>query len=84
MKLDIKAFALALGFWWAAIIFLTTWWMILVVDGTNSMTFFEKLYPGYSVSLMGSIIGLVWAFFCGAINGAIIAWLYNFFVPHKP
>lgn len=30
-----------------------------------------------SISPMGSIIGLIWAFVDGLVAGAIFAWLYN-------
>jgi len=36
-----------------------------------------KVYPGYTVSPAGSIIGFVWATPDGLIGGALLAWLYN-------
>ena len=32
---------------------------------------------GYSISPMGSVIGLLWALADGFVGGAIFAWLYN-------
>jgi len=67
MRLKVKAFALSCGLIWGLGLFLLTWWII----------FIGRLYRGYSISPLGSVIGLVWAFFDGLIGGAIFAWLYN-------
>lgn len=80
MKLNVKAFALAFGLWWGLGLFLLTWW-IIAFDGTcGDVTFIGRLYRGYSITPVGSLFGLVWAFFDGAIGGAIFAWLYNLLV----
>lgn len=38
---------------------------------------FVDLYPGYGSSLLGLVIGAVWAFLDGTTVGAAFAWLYN-------
>ena len=35
------------------------------------------LYIGYSATILGSIIGAIWAFIDGFIGCAIFAWIYN-------
>jgi hypothetical protein len=35
------------------------------------------VYRGYTISPIGSMIGLVYGFFDALIGGAIFAWLYN-------
>ena len=77
MKLNVKAFALSFGLVWGLSIFLLTWWIILFDGPTGEITIIGKLYRGYNISAVGSVIGLVWAFFDGLIGGAIFAWLYN-------
>jgi hypothetical protein len=77
MKLNVKAFALAFGLWWGVGLFLLTWWLIAFDGISHDPTFIGRLYRGYTISPIGSVIGLVWAFFDGAIGGAIFAWLYN-------
>jgi hypothetical protein len=77
MKLNVKAFALAFGLWWGVGLFLLTWWLIAFEGASGDPTFIGRLYRGYTISPIGSVIGLVWAFFDGAIGGAIFAWLYN-------
>ncbi|MGB9475354.1 MAG: bacteriophage holin [Candidatus Udaeobacter sp.] len=77
MKLNIKSFALACGIVWGLGLFLLTWWFIALDGATGEPTFIGKLYRGYTVSPIGSVIGLAYAFFDALIWGAIFAWLYN-------
>jgi hypothetical protein len=79
MKLNVKAFALTFGLWWGFGLFFLTWWLIAFDGISNDPTFIGRLYRGYTVSPVGSIIGLLWAFCDGAIGGAIFTWLYNIF-----
>ncbi|MBC8465873.1 hypothetical protein H8D57_02505 [bacterium] len=58
---------------------LITWWLILLDGATGDITFIGRVYRGYCISPVGSLIGFVWAFFDGMICGAIFAWLYNMF-----
>ena len=77
MKLNVKSFSLTTGLVWGIAIFSLTWWVIAFDGITGEPTLIGRLYRGYSISPMGSIIGLVWAFIDGLIGGAIFAWLYN-------
>jgi len=77
MKLNIKAFALTCALVWGVGLFLLTWWIIAFDGATGEATLLGRLYRGYSVSPIGSVIGLIWAFFDALIGGAIFAWLYN-------
>lgn len=77
MRLDVKAFAITAAVIWGAGLFLATWWMMLSQGPTGEATIIGRLYPGYSVSPLGSLIGLLWAVPDGAIGGALFAWLYN-------
>jgi hypothetical protein len=77
MKLNIKSFALSCGIVWGLGLFLLTWWFIAFDGATGEPTLIGKLYRGYTVSPIGSVIGLVYAFFDALIGGAIFAWLYN-------
>jgi hypothetical protein len=77
MKINVKAFALAAGLWWGVGLFALTWWMILFQGATGDPTVIGRVYRGYSLSPIGSLIGLGWGFVDGLIGGAIVAWLYN-------
>lgn len=81
MKLNVKAFAAACGLLWGLGLLLLTWWIIAFDGSTGEATFIGKVYRGYNISPVGSLIGLVWALPDGAIGGAIFAWLYNTLVP---
>ena len=77
MRLNVKAFALAGGILWGLGLFLFTWWVIAFDGATGEPTLVGRLYRGYAISPVGSMIGLIWAFFDGLIGGALFAWLYN-------
>ena len=77
MKLNVKAFALICGLLWGIGLFILTWWIIVFDGAIDEVNFIGRIYRGYTLSPLGSIIGLLWAFFDGLIGGAIFAWLYN-------
>ncbi|MFH0908483.1 MAG: bacteriophage holin [bacterium] len=77
MKLDLKAFALTCGIIWGLGLFFLTWWIIAFDGATGEPTLIGRLYRGYTISPVGSVIGLIWAFFDGLIGGVVFAWLYN-------
>jgi len=81
MKLNIRAFALAIGLVWGCGLFFLTWWVIAFEGSTGQPTVIAHVYRGYRVSPVGSIIGFLWAFFDGLIGGAVFAWLYNLLLP---
>ena len=89
MKLNVRAFAVAFSIWWGVGIFLGTWWVIAMSGATGEPTFLARLYIGYEISPLGSVIGLVWGVVDALIAGAIFAWLYNtiaerFFAAKEP
>ena len=77
MKLNVKAFAIACGLTWGLGVFFLTWWIMLFEGSTHEIIFLGRIYRGFNISPIGSIIGLIWALADGAIGGAIFAWLYN-------
>ena len=78
MKINVKAFALTVGLFWGIGLFLITWWIIIFDGVTGEQLLIGRVYRGYTVSVLGSFIGFLWAFIDGIIGGAIFAWLYNF------
>ena len=77
MKLNVWAFGLTCALIWGLGLFVLTWWIIAFDGQTGEVTTIGRIYRGYSITALGSVIGLVWAFFDGLIGGAIFAWLYN-------
>ena len=76
-KLDVKAMGLTLGIIWSA---------ATIIMGVTSMFFdygrgfvhaIGALYIGYESTIVGTLIGGVWAFIDAGIFGLILAWLYN-------
>lgn len=78
MKLKPWALGITLGTLWGSTIFFTT--LLSVYTGYGKL-FLEalpqSLYPGYSISLAGSLLGLVYGFLDGLICGVLIGWIYN-------
>ncbi len=46
--------------------------------GTALVAPLASLYIGYGASIVGAIIGAIWAFIDGFVAGLVIAWIYNF------
>lgn len=80
MKLHTTAFALACGLIWGFGVLALTWWVMLFDGSTGEPTILGMVYRGFSISPIGSLIGLIWAFFDGLVGGFIFAWLYNLLV----
>jgi hypothetical protein len=80
MKLNVKAFAVTCALMWGFGVFCLAWWIMLFEGATGEVPFLGHLYRGFNISPLGSVIGLVWAFFDALIGGAIFAWLYNLLV----
>ncbi len=75
-KLNVKAFTLAWGISFG-IYFLFIGWMASFGWGVDIVKAISTFYIGYAPTFWGGIIGGVWAFFDGAIGGAIISLIYN-------
>jgi hypothetical protein len=83
MKLNSKAFSLAAGIVWGIVVFLATNISMLRHGQGQTLSKLVQIYPGYSFSFGGSIVGLIWGFVSMALLGWLFAWLYNMFVTEK-
>lgn len=83
MKLNVKAFAMAAGLLWGFGLFALTWWIILFDGSTGEATIIGRLYRGYTISPIGSVIGLAYGFLDALVGGAVFAWLYNRLSAHR-
>lgn len=77
MKINVKAFALACGIIWGLSLFGITWWIMAFDGATHAPTLIGQVYRGYSISPLGSVVGLAWGFVDGVIGGGVSAWVYN-------
>jgi len=83
MKLDIKAVALTGGLMGGGLILTTTWWLMLRGLHMGQPWLIGDIYPFYTVSLGGSVIGAIYGLVDGLILGAAGAWLYNTLVSKR-
>jgi len=81
MKLNVKAFALAVGLVWGINWFALTWFMMLFDGITHEITIIGRMYRGWTLSPVGSLFGLLWGFLDGFLLGLLIAWIYNKLAP---
>ncbi|HMB17366.1 MAG TPA: bacteriophage holin [Candidatus Paceibacterota bacterium] len=76
-KINTKALAVSGGLIWGVLMFLTTLLSITTGYGTEMLEIFKSIYPGYSITLVGSVVGFVYGFFDLFIAFGIFGWLYN-------
>jgi hypothetical protein len=78
MKLKPVALGTSLGILWGGALFVTTWMCNFsgygraFLDGTAG-----SLYPGYTISPLGSFLGLGYGFIDMFIGGLLVGWIYN-------
>jgi hypothetical protein len=76
--MNVKAFAVTAGILWGFLFFACT--LLEAARGLGrTLSRLSAVYPGYSVSYLGSVAGLVYGFVSGALIGVAFAWLYNRF-----
>jgi hypothetical protein len=76
MKFNIKAFASTCGLMYGFVLFVSALWLI-ARGYSNQETLLSMVYPYFTISPLGSLLGLIYGFFDGVIIGALFAWLYN-------
>lgn len=75
--LDPKKLGFSGGILWALCMFITTLFAVWVGYGKEFLNMMGSVYPGYTVTYVGSIVGLVYGFFDGFIGFYLLAWIYN-------
>ena len=78
MKFRPLSLGIALGILWGAALFFMTW--LCYVTGWYGRLFLEfvgSVYPGYTISPLGSLVGLGYGFADMFVAGVVIGWLYN-------
>jgi hypothetical protein len=80
MRLKPLALGLAIGLFWGVVLFVTTWLSFYTGYGRLFLeTLAQSVYPGYSISPVGSFIGLLYGALDGFFCGVIISLIYNKF-----
>ncbi len=87
MRFNILAFAVCCALVWGIGLCVMTWWIIAFDGPSTEINFLGKVYRGYVITPVGSLIGLAWGVVDGFIGGAVFAWVYNILAAalvHKP
>ncbi len=78
MKLKPVALGIALGSVWGILLFITTW--ISYYTGYGKLfleVLAQSIYPGYTITPLGSFLGLLYGFADGFVSAALIGYIYN-------
>ena len=76
--MNVKAFGVSAGILWGFLLFACT--LLEAARGLGTtLSRLSAVYPGYGVTYLGSVAGLVYGFVSGGLIGAAFAWLYNRF-----
>jgi len=78
MKLRPFALGVALGSVWGVSLFITTW--ISYYTGYGKLfleVLAQSIYPGYTITPLGSFLGLLYGFADGFVSAALIGYIYN-------
>lgn len=77
MKINSCHLGLAGGILWGVCMFIFTLLAAHTGYAYEFMALMESVYPGYSISNIGSIVGLIYGFLDGFVGLFLLAWLYN-------
>jgi len=83
MKLNITALGIAWGATTATALIIYSAIAYFTGVGIELELAFESLYPGYSLTLPGTIVGAIWQFSAGFAAAALLGWLYNALLDRK-
>lgn len=85
-KLNDRAWGIAGGLMLGLGLFVAT--NVLVIKGGDPvgphLALLGNFFPGYTVTLLGSVIGFVYAFVLGYGLGRLVSWVYNRLVAGFP
>lgn len=74
--LNKKVLGLTFGILWALwLLFMTLW--VMVSGGGNHLSLLGQFYPGYAITPLGALLGIIYAFIDGFLFGWLVGWFYN-------
>lgn len=74
---DAKKLGLAGGIIWGVVLFLITLISVCTGYATEFLNLIISIYPGFSITYAGSLVGLVYGFVDGFIALFLLGWIYN-------
>jgi hypothetical protein len=78
-RLDPKVAGLTLGVFWGVVLFLWTLVSIFTGYAKDVLALLTTVYPGYTLTYLGSVVGLIYGLIDGFIVGFLVVWIYNKF-----
>lgn len=82
IRLSSCALGIALGLTLGVGMFLLAICNIHGEVGNQLLDLLSAVYPGFTNTFKGAVVGLLWGSFNGFIHGFIIALIYNFIIRH--
>jgi len=81
VKLNAKALGFSMGVIWGIAVLLVTVFYLMSARtyGKHFLYAIASIYPGYSTTPVGALLGLCYGFVDGFVFGWLAAKLYNFF-----
>ncbi len=76
-KLNPKGLGISTGIIGGMCAFLLTLFSAATGYGAKFLEAYASIHPGYTISIIGAFIGLVYSFICWFVVGYALAWLYN-------
>lgn len=85
MKLNARALGFTVGVIWGIAVLLVTLASLWTAKGYGKdfLDILVSIYPGYSISNIGALLGLCYGFVDGFVGGWLVAVIYNFFAKEK-
>jgi hypothetical protein len=77
MKFNVRQFALTAGIIWGVAMLLTTLAGVYWGYATDFLNVMVSVYPGFSVTVVGSIVGLIYGFIDAFVGTYIFVWVYE-------
>ena len=85
MKLNARALGFAVGVIWGLLVLVATIASLYSIRayGRTFLYSLASIYPGYSITTGGALLGICYGFVSGFVGGWLAATLYNFFAKEK-
>lgn len=80
MKVNTFKVALTGGIIWGLGMFLTTLFNVYTGYAQDFLRVMQSIYPGFQMTLLGSVVGLVYGFLDVFVGVYVFVWVYNLVV----
>jgi len=81
MRLNAVKLGLAGGIFWGVVLFVMSWVSMLTNYAVFWLNHWMDVYPGFDLTVAGSIFGLIYGFLGGFLALFLIGWIYNLLKP---